>query len=126
MKSKQEMYVTCTVLLAISFFGIVFLSLQSIGLTSFVVLEEISNEFEFVEPAVVDRGSALESLLIAEDDVQEMIDLNLSIFYVSDVLLQAKRSYIGNDTNLVLIDLDTRENKLYFEHLLNNQASHQN
>ncbi len=118
MKSKKEMYVTCIVLLAISLFGIFFLSLGSTSLTSLVILEEIPNNFEFVEPAVLDRDSALEALFIAEGDVQEMVDLNLSLFYVSDVLLEAKRAYIGQDTNLILIDLDTRENKAYFESLL--------
>ena len=72
-------------------------------------LEQLKQEFKFVVPENLSREAALDSLLKAESEVKEVEDFNLSILFFRDTLLTAKRYFIGDDFNLILNDINSRE-----------------
>ena len=74
-----------------------------------VQLEQLKQEFNFVAPENLSREAAFDSLLKAENEVKEVEDFNLSILFFRDTLLMTKRYFIGNDFNLLLNDINSRE-----------------
>ena len=69
---------------------------------------------------------ALEALLAAEKDVSELMQLNLSVYYVSDTLLEAKRAFVGENITFVsqlLSGAESVEVKQYLQSLFDVAAS---
>src|SRR3989338_2669081 len=70
-----------------------------------LVLEK--SEFRYTPPSVITREDALASLMKAEDEIQEMSNYGLSVLQVRDLLLDAKRYYIGKDaTDAAMLEKD--------------------
>lgn len=113
-KEEKNMYLICTILLLISFFGIILLKSPDITITGAVILEEtqVKSEFQYIEPENITRENALDALLVAEDILEEMSNSNLPTFFISDTLLKAKRSFIGDDINQLRLDIEKEESEL--------------
>jgi len=115
MTYKRLFYLTFIMLLII--FGAIFLkSFKSFdNNTGAVVLENniiVDN---------VTRENTLNSLMIAEKDIEDMSNFNLSTYFVRDLLLKAKRSFIGGNTSLLNEDIKKEKDllkKAYLESLL--------
>ena len=81
---EKDMYLICTFLLFFSFFGVMLLKSPDVGISGAVILEEaqIKSEFKYVTPDNMTRENALTSLLKAEEDLSDMINYNLSTYFI--------------------------------------------
>src|SRR3989338_10931669 len=116
--NRLYMYVICMSLLIISLIGVYLF--QDINITGFAVSENNASQTANAE-VNLSRENALNSLLEAEEHIKEMKRYNLSVFYVNDLLLEAKRNYIGETISYINKDLEKEQdrNKLaYLESLL--------
>ena len=89
------------------------------GITGLVILEEteIKNEFEYQEQDNITRSSAFVALLDSEDVLAELSSNNLSVLFIQDELLQAKRYFIGKDPIIINQELEKEENKFKTDYL---------
>jgi len=81
----------------------------------------IRGNFTYMEPDNLTRGSALEALMNSQEEIRAMQGYNLTANYVSDLLLKAKRAYIGEKYSYLLEDLEKEEDRRkisYLESLL--------
>jgi len=120
---EKDMYLICTFLLFFSFFGVMLLKSPDVGISGAVILEEaqIKSEFKYVTPDNMTRENALTSLLKAEEDLSDMINYNLSTYFINDTLLKAKRIFIGDNINQITSDIEKETNefrKSYLKSLL--------
>lgn len=138
-KNTNYTLIYSIILLVLAFAGIFLLNSQ-VDFTGFSILEtsgetsdervvenilsevEFGSEFEYIPPENKSREAALEALLDAEDDLQEMIDFGLSVFFIEDSLLHAQRYYIGNDTTLLEQDIEQQDDELKIIYLESLQA----
>ncbi len=98
-------YLFCGILFIISIFGIVFFYSSDLSVTSLVVFDDIvprNETFSYERPDAVSVDTALNALLKAEDDINDLSSLEININLASDTLLQAKRFFIGRDFSLFL------------------------
>lgn len=116
-----EMYVLCLFLILVSL-GIIFL-LKSNSITTYAILEEtqVKTEFKFEKPEKLDKQTALEALLKAEEDLVEMSEYKLTTFLIGDMMLEAKRYFVGDDFIPLEEDIEEENNSFkrsYLESLL--------
>jgi len=95
---EKHMLIICTFLLAISLLGIIVLNPNITGL---VILGQTESEFNYTEPENITEDIVLDSLLEAEENLNEMIGFNLSVYFVNDNLLRAKRTFVGDDPSVI-------------------------
>lgn len=84
-------------------------------------IEQIKGEFQFVPPAEITRETALDALMAAEKDYNEMLTANTTKFFIKDTILQAKKYFVGSNIGDLARDIAKREDgpkKVYLEKLL--------
>ena len=97
----------CAGIFVIMLLGVYFFLDGPADISGALILEEttIRTNFTFVEPKNASRADAVQALLAAEETVHELQRLNLTVFYVNDTLLNAKRAFIGPDKTLIYADI---------------------
>ncbi|MBD3309744.1 hypothetical protein GF351_00845 [Candidatus Woesearchaeota archaeon] len=102
MKDAKKMYVLSVLALVASFILLAVLEGPA-DLSGFVIRDvRIVDTFNYSPGDPPTADEALDLLLQAESDHQEMQNFNLSTLLIRDTLLEAKRSYVGNSTGWLL------------------------
>lgn len=101
-QNEKEMYTICSIILLVSFFGMVFLNFTGTNITGFVTLEEledaeVKNEFVYEPPENITQETVLDALIKSEQDLEEMISFKIDTNFIKDTLLQAKRHFVGDN-----------------------------
>lgn len=102
-QEERSTYLILSIILLISFMGIIFITFPGTNITGFVTFDELEKEkegFVYESPEVITQEVALDALLKAEQDLQEMNDFNINIDFFKDTLSQAKRYYVGVDFSI--------------------------
>ncbi|MBW2998127.1 hypothetical protein KY321_01190, partial [Candidatus Woesearchaeota archaeon] len=92
------------------------------SITGSAIYEQVITEpkdFVFNETGEITRNQALDDLINSELDLEDMQNLNLSTLYIEDILLIAKRSFVGKNISSLREEISTEGNYLYRDYLDN-------
>jgi hypothetical protein len=79
----------------------------------------LSSNFVYFAPKEVSRTDALNALLAADKNINDMKDNNLTVLYLNDLLVQARQYYIGYSTSNLKSDI-SKEKSIIKLNLLDN------
>ncbi|MEK6887018.1 MAG: hypothetical protein AABW88_04245 [Nanoarchaeota archaeon] len=63
----------------------------------------VTSRFFYTPPAEITESSALDALIVTDDDIREVASLGINTFLLNDTLLVAKRYFIGRTSDKLLV-----------------------